>query len=46
MKVKIQYRTNGRIEPDELRTGTISNYGLSLKTIWIMMDRYFFKNVL
>ena len=46
MKVKIQYCANGRIEPDALRTGTISSYGLNLKMIWIMMDRCFFENIL
>ena len=46
MKVKIQYHANGRIKPDELRTGTISSYGLSLKMIWIVVDRCFFENVL
>ena len=46
MKVKIRYCDNGGTKSDDLKTGTISNYRLGLKTIWIMIDGCLFENVL
>ena len=33
VKVKIQYRSNGRKKSDDFKTGTISNYRVGLETI-------------
>ena len=44
--MKIQYCSNGRIQSDNFKTGTISNYRVGLKTIEILMDRWLCENVL
>ena len=37
--MKIWYHGNGRTKSDDLKTGTISKYGLNLETIGTVMDR-------
>ena len=44
--MKIQYHYNGRRKLDDLKTGTISNSGLGLQMIHIVIDEYLFENIL